>query len=114
MIMAVARRALRVDLHGYDVMTALDLALTRVREAYENGYGEIELVHGSASVTTPVEEGRGRIKSELRRMFEAGRFDAWADHSRSWPKAGSLVLTLKANPRPARDRWSADPRRRHR
>jgi hypothetical protein len=114
MIIAVAKRVLKVDLHGYDVLTALDLALTRVREAYENGYQEVELVHGSASVTTPVDEGRGRIKSELRRMFDAGRFDAWADRSRSWPKASSLLLTLRANPRPARDRWSAEPRRRHR
>lgn len=38
------------DLHGYDVLTAIDFALDRVREAYENGYDEIELVHGSAAV----------------------------------------------------------------
>jgi hypothetical protein len=114
MIMAVPARRLQVDLHGYDVLTAIDLALRRVREAYENGYQEVELVHGAASVTTPVEEGRGRIKSELRRMFETGRFDAWADRSRSWPKAGSLVLALRANPRPLRERWSQPPRRRHR
>jgi len=113
MIMAVARRALKVDLHGYDVLTAVDLALTRVREAYESGYGEVELLHGAAAVTTPVDEGRGRIKSELRRMFDAGRFDPWVDRSRSWPKAASLVLALKANPRPARARWSDEPRRRH-
>ena len=110
----MARRAPTVDLHGYDVLTALDLALTRVREAYENGYGEIELVHGAASVTEPVEQGRGRIKSELRRLFDAGRFDAWTDRSRSWPKAGSLLLVLKPNPRAVRDRWSSEPPRRHR
>ena len=114
MIMAVARRLLRVDLHGYDVRAALDLALARVREAYEGGYDEVELIHGAASVSTPVEEGRGRIKSELRRMYEAGRFDAWVNRSRSWPKAGSLLLALKANPRPVRARWSGGPQRRHR
>jgi len=113
MIMAVPRRSLRVDLHGYDVLAALDLALTRVREAYENGYDEVELIHGSASVSTPVDEGRGRIKTELRRLFESGRFDAWADRSRSWPKAASLLLALKRNPRPLRERWTGPPRRRH-
>ena len=113
MIMAMARRSLKVDLHGFDVLSALDLAFARVREAYENGYTEVELVHGAATVTTPVDEGRGRIKTELRRMFEAGSFDAWADRARSWPKAGSLVLVLKANPRPGRGRWSPEPRRRH-
>jgi len=113
MIMAVPRRSLRVDLHGYDVLAALDLALTRVREAYENGYDDVELIHGSASVSTPVDEGRGRIKTELRRLFESGRFDAWADRSRSWPKAASLLLALKRNPRPLRERWTGPPRRRH-
>jgi hypothetical protein len=114
MIIAVARRSLRVDLHGYDVRAALDLALTRVREAYENGYDEVELIHGSAAVETPVDEGRGRIKTELRRMFEGGGFDRWVNRSRSWPKAASLMLALKPNPRPSRERWSGAPRRRHR
>ena len=114
MIIAVARRSLRVDLHGYDVSAALDLALTRVREAYENGYDEVELIHGAGSVSTPIEEGRGRIKTELRRMYEAGRFDGWIDRSRSWPKAASLLLALKPNPRPVRERWSGAPHRRHR
>jgi hypothetical protein len=114
MIIAVPRRSLRIDLHGYDLRAALDLALTRVREAYENGYDEVELIHGAASVSTPVEEGRGRIKSELRRMYDAGRFDAWVNRSRSWPKAASLLLVLRANPRPVRERWSGPPRRRHR
>jgi hypothetical protein len=114
MIIAMARRSLRVDLHGYDVRAALDLALMRVREAYASGYDEVELIHGAASVETPVEEGRGRIKTELRRIFEGGGFDNWVDRSRSWPKAASLLLALKPNPRPARERWSGAPRRRHR
>jgi hypothetical protein len=110
----VSRRSLKVDLHGYDVLSALELAETRVREAYEGGYSEVELLHGSARIETPIDEGRGRIKSELRRMFDGGRFDQWADRSRSWPKAASLVLALKPNPRPSRAHWSAPPRRRHR
>ncbi|HEY7201452.1 MAG TPA: hypothetical protein VIC57_14625, partial [Candidatus Dormibacteraeota bacterium] len=54
------------DLHGLDVLTAVRFAVIRVREAYDNGYDEIELLHGSADVRAPVADGRGRIKWELR------------------------------------------------
>src|SRR5205085_12602349 len=71
-------RRLTVDLHGHDVVTALELAIVRVSEAQRNGYEEIELQHGAADVEEPVEEGRGRIKWELRRMARTGRFNQWA------------------------------------
>src|ERR671930_495326 len=90
--MAPPPRTLRVDLHGYDVLSALELAVVRTSEAYRNGYEAVELVHGGADVTEPVEEGRGRIKWELRRLAERGRFNNWADPSRTWPNASSLVL----------------------
>src|SRR5919197_308541 len=97
--MAPPPRTLRVDLHGYDVVSALELAVVRTSEAYRNGYEAVELVHGGADVTEPVEEGRGRIKWELRRLAERGRFDNWADRSRTWPKAGSPGASTR--PRPA-------------
>jgi hypothetical protein len=112
--MAPPPRTLRVDLHGYDVVTALELAVVRTSEAYRNGYEAVELVHGGADVTEPVEEGRGRIKWELRRLAERGRFDNWADRTRTWPKAGSLVLYLKPNGRRQRESWSGAPHRRYR
>ncbi len=111
--MAGQVRRRQEDLHGYDVLTAIDFALERVREAYENGYDEIELVHGSASVQARVEDGRGRIKWELRALFEQGGFDAWSRRERSWPRAGSLLLALKRNPRPRGESWSPAPRRAH-
>lgn len=102
------------DLHGYGVLTAIDFALDRVREAYENGYDEIELVHGSAAVQAPVEDGRGRIKWELRTLYEQGGFDAWCWRDRSWPRAGSLLLALKRHARPRTESWAPEPRRAHR
>ena len=48
-------RRLSVDLHGHDVVTALELAIVRVSEAQRNGYEEIELLHGAADVEEPVE-----------------------------------------------------------
>lgn len=112
--MARPPRTLRVDLHGHDVMTALELSAIRVREAQANGWEAVELVHGAADVEEPVSEGRGRIKWDLRRMAATGRFDRWIDRTRTWEKAGSLVLYLKPNGRPGRERWSGEPSRRYR
>lgn len=108
------QRVLRVDLHGHDVLTAVNLALRRVAEAQENGYQAVELVHGAADVEEPQDDGRGRIKWELRRIAAAGRFDRWADPSRTWPRASSLLLQLWPQGRARREQWSAEPRHRHR
>jgi len=99
------------DLHGLDVLTAVRFAQTRVREAYENGYDEIELLHGAADVRQPVTDGRGRIKWELRGLLERGGLDRWARREDSWPRASSLVVALRRNPRPRRESWSAPPPR---
>ena len=107
-------RKLEVDLHGHDVLTAVDFAWRRVSEAYANGYGSVELVHGAGDVTEPVETGRGRIKWALRSAVEHGEFDTFIDRGKTWLKAGSIVLTLKNNPRPQRERWAQEPPRAHR
>jgi hypothetical protein len=106
-------RRRKEDLHGFDVMTAIELAVTRAREGWENGYDEVELVHGAADVREPVEDGRGRIKWGLRELVDSGQLDRWVSRERSWPKAGSLVLALKRNPHPRPERWSVAPRRAH-
>ena len=102
------------DLHGFDAMTAIDFAITLAKEGWENGYDEIELVHGAADVQHPVENGRGRIKWGLRELLDSGQLDHWINREGSWPRAGSLVLALRRNPRPRPERWSAAPRRAHR
>jgi hypothetical protein len=101
------------DLHGLDVLTAVRFAFTRVREAYDNGYDEIEFQHGAADVRDRVTSGRGRIKWELRDLLESGRLDRWARRDGSWPRASSLVVALRPNPRPRRETWSAPPRPAH-
>lgn len=107
-------RDLQVDLHGYDVLGALELAEQRVHEAYENGYGTVELLHGAGDVAEPVEQGRGRIKWALRRLVEEGRFHGYCVADKTWLKAGSIVLYLKPNPRPRRENWVPEPRRPYR
>jgi hypothetical protein len=102
------------DLHGFDVLAAVQFALTRVREAYENGYDEIELRHGAADVREQVADGRGRIKWALRDLLDRGDLDRWAVRGDSWPRAASLVVALRRNPRPRRESWSPAPRPAHR
>jgi hypothetical protein len=102
------------DLHGFDVLSALRFARTRVREAYDNGWDEIEFQHGAADVREHVTDGRGRIKWALRDLLESGQLDPWASRGESWPRASSLVVTLRRNPRPRREAWSPAPRPVHR
>ena len=101
-------------MHGFDVLTALELARTRVAEAWRNGYGEVELMHGAAYLEEGPRGGRGKIKFALREMVEAGEFDAFAERAKNWIRADSVVLTLKANPRPRRESWSPEPRKAYR
>jgi len=101
------------DLHGLDVLTAVRFAITRVREAYENGYDEVELLHGSGDVREPVAGGRGRIKWELRGLLESGGLDRWCRREDCWPRASSLLVALRRNPRPRRETWSPPPRAAH-
>src|SRR3982074_3232047 len=96
-------RTLSADLHGHDVLTAVDLAEQRVHEAYSNGYEAVELLHGAGDVTEPVETGRGRIKWALRRTVEEGRLDGYIDSRRTWLKAGSIVLYLQRNSKGRRE-----------
>jgi hypothetical protein len=100
------------DLHGFDTRTAVEFALARVRDAYLNGYDEVEFVHGAANVQERPEEGRGQIKWALRELLDGGRLDAWADRRQSWPRAASLVIALRRNPRPRPETWSPAPARR--
>jgi hypothetical protein len=105
------RRAYRLDLHGYDVVTACDLALHFTREAYANGYQTIELVHGARDVSEPVQggQGRGGIKWELRGMFDRGQFDPFCRRQDSHLMEGSMMLALRANPQPRSERWPQMP-----
>ena len=102
------------DLHGFDVLGAVQFANARVREAYENGYDEIEFRHGAADVREQVADGRGRIKWALRELLDHGALDRWSVRERSWPRAASLVVALRHNPRPRRETWSAAPPPAHR
>ena len=102
-------RVRRLDLHGYDVATAVDLVLLTIREAYENGYQGVEAIHGAGDVVDPVHpgEGRGGIKWELRRMVDHGAFGPYC--AAVEPMSGSISFVLRPNPRQRAERWSNLP-----
>jgi hypothetical protein len=99
----------RLDLHGYDVVTAIDIAVVTVREAYDNGYLAVEVLHGARDVVEPVQagEGRGGIKWELRRMVDRGQFQAWT--SAVDLLEGSIRFRLRNNPRQQSEHWTEFP-----
>jgi hypothetical protein len=98
------------DLHGFDTRTALQFVVTRVAEAYRNGYDEIEFTHGAAAVRERPATGRGQIKWALRDLLESGRLDEWSRPGDCWPREASMVVALKRNPRPRTEFWSPAPR----
>ena len=99
------------DLHGFDTRAAVDFAMTRITEAYKNGFDEIELMHGAADVRQRPDEGRGKIKWALRDLLDSGRLDPWVNRRDSWPRESSMVLSLRRNPRPRSEFWTPPPRR---
>ncbi len=106
-------RVRRVDLHGYDVLSATDVAMVALREAYANGYQHLELLHGAADVVDPVEAGGGRggIKWELRRMLDRGQFDAYCRNRNEHALLeGMMRLAIKPNPQPQGERWTDPPK----
>jgi hypothetical protein len=102
-------RVRTVDVHGYDVLTAIDVVRLALREAHANGYDVLEILHGARDVSSHVAagEGRGAIKWELRGMLERGEFSAQAASAEAME--GSLRLRLRPNPKPRPERWTAPP-----
>ena len=99
----------QLNLHGYDVATAVDLTVRTVREAYDNGYPLVEVLHGARDVVDPVHpgEGRGGIKWELRRMIDRGQFDAWVSGVEALE--GRIRFQVRNNPKQRPERWSDLP-----
>lgn len=93
-----------LDLHGYSVETAVEVARGFVAEAYENGLLYVRVIHGyntSRSRTYPY--GNPTIKEELLRLLQEGALDRYAFPLKSGlhvRKAGSITIALRPNPSP--------------
>ena len=103
-----------VDLHGYSVETAIEVARAVIAEAYENGLPYVRLVHGyntSRARTYPY--GTPTIKEEIWRLLHEGALIRYAysrKSSRHVRRAGSITIALRPNPSPnPHPIWTALP-----
>lgn len=93
-----------VDLHGYSVETAVEVARSVIAECYENGLMYVRLIHGyntSRSRTYPY--GKPTIKEELLRLLREGGLAEYAyslKSGRHVRRSGSITIALRPNPSP--------------
>ncbi len=97
-----------LDLHGYKVETALEVARGKVREAWENGCLELVIIHGWGASRTPKDRQSGTIGQALREQWEQGEWSGWV-HEVS-VEAGRMRVRLRGSGSPSRTRrWSQIP-----
>jgi hypothetical protein len=77
-----ARRTNKLDLHGYAVASAREIAQEFIKAAWEAGHDHVELIHGARAARDPRSDlalsGYGGIKLSLRAMLDGGEFDPYA------------------------------------
>ena len=105
-----------LDLHGYKVETAIEVAREKVREAWENGCVELVIIHGWGASRVPLRLGQGRaterqngtIAQGLREQWERGEWSRWV-HEVS-VEAGRMRVRLRGTGSASRTRrWSQIP-----
>jgi hypothetical protein len=102
---------IEVDLHGYPVWEAVEIAETRIREAWNQPAIEaITFVHGAPEIRNhgvAQALGRGGIKWSLRGCLARGEWNEWVYGRRSKKhriEDGSMTLTF----RPRKSRTNGD------
>jgi len=116
MIIDPFERHVALDLHGYGVAAARRVARQLVREAWENGFHRITLVHGAAAAqreSIAWGTGYGVIKWQLRGLFLRGKWRQYLYHGGSRKHrldAGCMRLAVRPNPAPRQPaEWSPLP-----
>ena len=111
-------RIVVVDLLGYSMRTALDVASEKVREAWENGFGFISFIHGASGVRHHATQqwsrsGEGTIKWKLRNIVLRGEWREWIYYRYSKKHDigdVAMSLALRPNPNPRKEPiWSPIP-----
>lgn len=105
---------MEIDLHGYSLASAEEVALVKVREAYDNGFRKITFIHGWSTARQVVRlEPPVTIQHLLRNMLKTGEFEPYAY---TWRNRGhfrsnaSLTIALRSNSEPLEQPfWSALP-----
>jgi len=113
---------LRLDLHGYDVHTAVELSEACAAAAWEHGFERLTILHGARRSTSPADvhaDGRGAIKWAVRNALAEGLFDRWAlpprsQQHRRGSRASETSIALRPNddPHPQAE-WPVIPQPEH-
>ena len=113
---------LRLDLHGYDIHTAVELAVQCAAAAWEHGFARLTILHGARQVTSPAAASssrQGAIKWAIRGALDDGEFSRWAlpprseQHARA-SRSSETGGALKRNPDPHPDAaWPRIPQPHH-
>jgi hypothetical protein len=100
-----ARRTNELDLHGYAVSAAREIAQEFVKAAWDAGHDHLVLVHGARAARHARSElvlsGYGGIKWSLRAMLDGGEFDPYARSPRSSRhrrEPTRLIIALEPHP----------------
>ena len=97
-------RQLSVDLCGYTVREAEEVADEKVREAWENGYERITLIHGCSYIRHHFQAaalGQGGVKWTLRSRLAQGYWNKYVFPRRSAKHdVGGCYMTLALRPNP--------------
>ena len=91
-----------VDLHGYSVDTALAVADRVLKDAYQQGYSSITIIHGAAgtfSTSQSLRTGRGSIKWGIKDLIshEWRPYLRGRRHKGHRFMGGSTMLALQSN-----------------
>ena len=90
-----------LDLHGYPMWEALELAEDTIRDAWESGYARIKIIHGAPDIKSrmaAVASGRGGIKWVLRGCLHRGDWNKHVFPRRSSKHViddGRMTLALR-------------------
>jgi hypothetical protein len=90
-----------IDLHGYPVWEAIELASQKIKAAWEQGRTHITFIHGAPDIprwSTALVLGRGGIKWALRGCLARGEWLPYAYNRRSskhYIGDGSMTLALR-------------------
>jgi hypothetical protein len=96
------QRNIQIDLHGYAVSNAIAIAKSKIKEAWENGFDYITLIHGARASRhhfSARNTGYGAIKWELRSALSQGYWKEWVFYRRSKKHSiGAISMKLKLRP----------------
>ena len=103
----IFKKCVEVDLHNYSTITALVVAREKIKEAYEQGFRHVKLIHGAANIMN--KNDGGSIKFALRTQLKSGTLNKWIDKNGTRVRDESLTLEIRKNSAAVEREWKEMP-----